>query len=479
MMVTTEDQLDAVFGALADPTSRSILARLTRGEATVAELVAPFEMSQPAISRHLKVLERAGLITRTRRATARLSHLRAEPLHDATEWLTEYREFWEETLRTARRSPRGAAGRRTPTDRPIPTWGAIRQEGARHDRAQGHRGTWRSAGTDRAGVRCAARPHLPGLHRTGPAWCSGWDRAAYTMTIDRFDLRDGGSWRYVAQRRRRQRVRLPWGVPRRALDRRHRADVRIRGRTRATSRWTPSSFEERRRHDDRSRRTPSSSRSRTATAWSTAGMADGMSQGYEQLDELLGRELKTGNDGGSVAQPNRPNTKEERPMQKISTCLWFDTQADEAANFYVSLFDDSEITSVERLDGTPSGDNVALVFFRLAGLEYMAINGGPQFPFTEAVSFHVSCKDQDEVDRRWSAAHRRRRGRPVRLAEGPVRPELADRARTARRAAQRPRPRSVAGRDAGDAADAEDRDQGDGGRGQRRLIERGDHRPWT
>ena len=96
VVATTDDQLDAVFGALADPTRRSILARLTRGEATVAELVAPFEMSQPAISRHLKVLERAGLITRTRRATARLSHLRAKPLQDATEWLTAYREFWEE-----------------------------------------------------------------------------------------------------------------------------------------------------------------------------------------------------------------------------------------------------------------------------------------------------------------------------------------------------------------------------------------------
>ena len=90
-------------------------------------------------------------------------------------------------------------------------------------------------------------------------------------------------------------------------------------------------------------------------------------------------------------------------MQKITPCLWFDTQAEEAANFYVSLFEDSEVTDVQRLDGTPSGDNVALVFFRLAGQEYMAINGGPQFPFTEAVSFNVSCKDQDEVDRLWSA----------------------------------------------------------------------------
>ncbi len=90
-------------------------------------------------------------------------------------------------------------------------------------------------------------------------------------------------------------------------------------------------------------------------------------------------------------------------MQKITPCLWFDTQAEEAANFYVSLFDDSEVTSVRRLDGTPSGDNVALVFFRLEGQAFWAINGGPQFPFTEAVSFQVDCKDQDEVDRLWKA----------------------------------------------------------------------------
>jgi predicted 3-demethylubiquinone-9 3-methyltransferase (glyoxalase superfamily) len=90
-------------------------------------------------------------------------------------------------------------------------------------------------------------------------------------------------------------------------------------------------------------------------------------------------------------------------MQKISTCLWFDTQAEEAANFYVSLFDDAEVTDVQRLEGTPSGDNVALVFFRLAGKEFMAINGGPQFPFTEAVSIHVGVESQDEVDRLWAA----------------------------------------------------------------------------
>jgi DNA-binding transcriptional ArsR family regulator len=90
-------ELDSVFGALADPTRRAILTRLTRGEASVAELAAPFSMSQPAVSRHLKVLERAGLISRSRRATARLSHLEAEPLKEATVWLAGYREFWEES----------------------------------------------------------------------------------------------------------------------------------------------------------------------------------------------------------------------------------------------------------------------------------------------------------------------------------------------------------------------------------------------
>ena len=92
-----EQQLDAVFGALADPTRRAILARLTSGDATVAELAAPFAVSQPAISRHLKVLEGAGLITRTRRATARLSHLEAAPLRDATEWLAKYQAWWDES----------------------------------------------------------------------------------------------------------------------------------------------------------------------------------------------------------------------------------------------------------------------------------------------------------------------------------------------------------------------------------------------
>jgi len=90
------DRLSAVFGALADPTRRAILARLAEGDRTVGELREPFPVSQPAISRHLKVLEGAGLISRSRRATARLSHLEAEPLREATHWLARYQAFWDE-----------------------------------------------------------------------------------------------------------------------------------------------------------------------------------------------------------------------------------------------------------------------------------------------------------------------------------------------------------------------------------------------
>ena len=91
----TPDRLDATFAALADPTRRAILARLASGEASVNELAEPFAMTQPAISKHLKVLERAGLISRDREAQRRPSRLEARPLAEATKWLERYREFWE------------------------------------------------------------------------------------------------------------------------------------------------------------------------------------------------------------------------------------------------------------------------------------------------------------------------------------------------------------------------------------------------
>jgi DNA-binding transcriptional ArsR family regulator len=97
-MIAAPDELSAVFAALADPTRRAILQRLTAGDATVAELAEPFAMSQPAVSKHLKVLENAGLISRSRRATAHLSHLEAAPLKEATSYMQTYRRFWSETF---------------------------------------------------------------------------------------------------------------------------------------------------------------------------------------------------------------------------------------------------------------------------------------------------------------------------------------------------------------------------------------------
>lgn len=94
----TSDQLDATFAALADPTRRAILARLASGEASVAELAKPFSMTQPAISKHLRVLERAGLISRGRDAQRRPRKLEAKPLAGANQWLERYRQFWEENF---------------------------------------------------------------------------------------------------------------------------------------------------------------------------------------------------------------------------------------------------------------------------------------------------------------------------------------------------------------------------------------------
>jgi DNA-binding transcriptional ArsR family regulator len=90
----TTDRLSATFGALADPTRRAILARLAQGDATVSQLAAPFAMSMPAVSRHLKVLEGAGLISRNRDAQYRPSHLEAAPLKQATDWIHDYERFW-------------------------------------------------------------------------------------------------------------------------------------------------------------------------------------------------------------------------------------------------------------------------------------------------------------------------------------------------------------------------------------------------
>ena len=94
----TADRLSTTFAALADPTRRAILARLTLGEASVTELAAPFPMSMPAISKHLKVLERAGLIARSREAQWRPRRLHARPLKEVSDWVETYRSFWEQSF---------------------------------------------------------------------------------------------------------------------------------------------------------------------------------------------------------------------------------------------------------------------------------------------------------------------------------------------------------------------------------------------
>jgi DNA-binding transcriptional ArsR family regulator len=93
--MTPSQRLDATFAALADPTRRAILARLSQGDASVMELAQPFNMSQPAISKHLKVLENAGLISRSQDAQRRPRRIEAAPLQEANAWIEEYRKFWE------------------------------------------------------------------------------------------------------------------------------------------------------------------------------------------------------------------------------------------------------------------------------------------------------------------------------------------------------------------------------------------------
>src|SRR5262245_709708 len=121
------DRLDAVFSALADRTRRGILQRLADGEASVMELAAPFRISQPAISKHLKVLERAGLVLRGRDAQRRPRRLEARPLEEASEWIERYREFWErrfekldavlDELKSLQQQQRGKRGPAAPGDR--------------------------------------------------------------------------------------------------------------------------------------------------------------------------------------------------------------------------------------------------------------------------------------------------------------------------------------------------------------------------
>ena len=192
-MPPTPAQLDATFAALADPTRRAILARLAEGEASVIELAEPFAMSQPAISKHLKVLERAGLISRGRDAQRRPCRIEAAPLEEATGWLERYRQIWEAQLPAARRPARRAAARKE-----------ARPSNPRHNR-RGTDGTTPcrfATPSDREVVitrafdaprelvfDCHTKPDLVRRWLLGPP---GW-----TMPVCDIDLRVGGRYRYV------------------------------------------------------------------------------------------------------------------------------------------------------------------------------------------------------------------------------------------------------------------------------------------
>jgi DNA-binding transcriptional ArsR family regulator len=113
----TPDRLDRIFSALSDPTRRAILARLASGDASVTDLAEPFAMSLPAVSKHLKVLERAGLIVRGREAQWRPCRLEARPLKGASEWLELYRVFWEQSLDRLEGYLKGLQGKEKPRGR--------------------------------------------------------------------------------------------------------------------------------------------------------------------------------------------------------------------------------------------------------------------------------------------------------------------------------------------------------------------------
>ena len=161
-------------------------------------------------------------------------------------------------------------------------------------------------------------------------------------------------------------------------------------------------------------------------------------------------------------------------MPKITSCLWFDTEGEDAANFYVSVFPNSRIVNVSRYGGRgprPAG-SVMTVDFELDGQPFMALNGGPEFTFNEAVSFVDRLRRPGRGRPLLDQAERGRRGRPVRLAQGPLRAVLAGRSRRPRRARQRSRPRQVSGRHQGDARHAQARRRRAAGGLRRRLNPR-------
>ena len=292
------DQLSAVFGALADPTRRAILARLAEGDPTVAELAAPFRVSQPAISRHLKVLEEAGLISRHREATARLSHLEAEPLREATEWLVAYQAYWDESyerldaLLVPSSSDRSPAGCRRPDEK---------------GRMMGTTKTTAPDGVPFIDItrEFDAPRDLVFRAYTEPELVKQWlGPRGYEMDVDEYDVRDGGRWRYIHKDRKRQRVRLPRRVPWHPVDRRDRPDIRVRGRAGPRlPREAHLRGARRRPHPCAHIRLPVA---RGPRRDGRVRHGDGVNEGFDRLDSCSSR--------SSRPSPDPADTREENPM---------------------------------------------------------------------------------------------------------------------------------------------------------------------
>ncbi len=159
------------------------------------------------------------------------------------------------------------------------------------------------------------------------------------------------------------------------------------------------------------------------------------------------------------------------PKQKITTFLWFDTNAEEAVNHYMSCFTDSKINRILRhVEGGPGpAGTVLTIDFELAGQEFIALNGGPMFQFTEAISLLVNCESQEEVDHYWESTRRRGRSESVWLAEGQVRSHVADRPHHVAGNADGQGSRKGRSRDASDDADGEARHFQVAGRLRRQL----------
>ena len=280
----TADRLSLVFGALADPTRRAILTRLTEGDATVAELAAPFSMSQPAISRHLKVLENAGLVSRTRRATARLSHLEAEPLREVTTWLARYQRFWDESHeRLDELLAALQAGQETAAPRTRPE----RRE------------------TTMSKTQITAEPGIPQIiitrefdaprdlvfrAYTDPELLVQWlGPRDLTMTIDQ--LRRPRRRHLALRPHRRRRQRATASTASSTARRRRRASCRPSSSRAcpATSPWRPLHFERARRQDAGRARSRAFQSVEDRDAMVASGMERGVRDSDERLDELLAK----------------------------------------------------------------------------------------------------------------------------------------------------------------------------------------------